>query len=136
MSVSILSGVNISHVVPIPDAAIKSPVLMYLLSLYCRDQAVNWKGTVLYFRGFRILQLGIESVKALGDFTEVILTGCSAGGLATYVHADYVRASFPESTKFHAIADAGWVYVILSTALEILFGLLTSFVGSSLMLLM
>ncbi len=68
---------------------------------------VNWKGTDLHFRGFRILELAVESVKALGNFSEVILTGCSAGGLATYIHTDYVASKFPAGTTFHAIADAG-----------------------------
>lgn len=40
---------------------------------------------------------------------EVILTGCSAGGLGTYVHADYVASVVPQSAKFQAMADAGYV---------------------------
>ncbi len=71
-----------------------------------RDKVVPWKGTDLHFRGLRILELAIESVQAIGNFSEVILTGCSAGGLATYIHTDYVGSKFPGST-FHAIADAG-----------------------------
>ena len=71
-----------------------------------RDKVINWKGVDLHFRGFRILKLAVQSVKALGDFSEVILTGCSAGGLATYIHADYVSSQFPGAT-YHAIADAG-----------------------------
>ncbi len=67
---------------------------------------VVWKGTDLYFRGFRILNLAVESVKSLGNFSEVILTGCSAGGVATYLHADHVHNQFPD-TKFRALADAG-----------------------------
>lgn len=67
---------------------------------------INYKDTNLHFRGFRILELAIESVKTLGNFSEVILTGCSAGGLATYIHTDYVTSQFPES-EVHAMADAG-----------------------------
>ncbi len=40
---------------------------------------------------------------------EVILTGCSAGGLGTYIHADYVASVVPQSAKFLAMADAGYV---------------------------
>ena len=40
---------------------------------------------------------------------EVILTGCSAGGLATYLHADYVANILPQSVKYRALADAGYV---------------------------
>jgi len=31
----------------------------------------------------------------------------SAGGLATYLHADYVRSKVPDDIPVHAIADAG-----------------------------
>ena len=31
----------------------------------------------------------------------------SAGGLATYLHADYVRSKVPTQIPVHAIADAG-----------------------------
>ncbi|XP_064394259.1 uncharacterized protein LOC135341593 [Halichondria panicea] len=71
------------------------------------DKVVNWKDTDLHFRGFRILDLAVESVKSIANFSEVILTGCSAGGLATYIHTDYVASKFPGAT-FHAIADAGY----------------------------
>ena len=45
----------------------------------------------------------------MGKADEVILTGCSAGGLATYLHADYVASVIPQSAKFRAMADAGYV---------------------------
>ena len=70
--------------------------------------------------------------KGIQSATDVILTGCSgmfvcttmkikcssipiiadelycaAGGLATYIHADFVGSYFPESSNFHALADAG-----------------------------
>ena len=45
--------------------------------------------------------------KGLNKADEVILTGCSAGGLATYLHADYVASVIPKSAKYHAIPDAG-----------------------------
>ncbi len=67
---------------------------------------VIWKETDLYFRGFKILNLAIESVKSMGNFSEVILTGCSAGSVATYLHTDHVASFFP-GAKFRALADAG-----------------------------
>ena len=33
----------------------------------------------------------------------------TAGGLATYLHADFVRSKIPSNTPVHAIADAGSV---------------------------
>ncbi len=67
---------------------------------------VVWKGTDLYFRGFRILNLAVESAMSMGKFSEVILTGGSAGGVAVYLHADHVGTFFPEA-KYRALADAG-----------------------------
>lgn len=76
-----------------------------------RDKEVDWKGTKLYFRGFRILKATIDALLTAGmnKATDVILTGCSAGGLATYLHADYVMNALPADVQknYHAIADAG-----------------------------
>lgn len=72
------------------------------------NNVVIWKGTDLYFRGFRILQFAMQSIKSLSDFSEVILTGCSAGGLATYVHADYISSIFA-GMEFNAFSDAGFI---------------------------
>lgn len=33
-----------------------------------------------------------------------------AGGIGTYLHADYVKTLLPESITYHAMADAGLVY--------------------------
>ena len=88
-----------------------------------RNHPVTHNGTVLYFRGFPILQAALQSLldKGMKNADEVILTGCSAGGLGTYVHADYVASIVPQSAKFRAMADAGYVIptVHLLVALEI-----------------
>jgi O-palmitoleoyl-L-serine hydrolase len=34
----------------------------------------------------------------------VLLTGCSAGGLATYLHADYVASIVPASVTKYRVA--------------------------------
>ena len=47
--------------------------------------------------------------KGMKDAHEVILSGTSAGGIATYIHADYVASVLPQSAKFHAMADAGYI---------------------------
>ena len=44
----------------------------------------------------------------LGDAAEVLLSGGSAGGLATYLHADYVRATFADDVKFRAAPISGF----------------------------
>lgn len=67
--------------------------------------------TNLYFRGRTILHNYLVDLmgKGLNSATDVILTGCSAGGLAVYFHADAVRERyFPKTVKFKAFADAGY----------------------------
>ena len=47
----------------------------------------------LYFRGRRVLELLIDELierRGLGDATDVLVAGGSAGGLATFLHADRV----------------------------------------------
>ena len=53
--------------------------------MHCRENPVNWKGTTLYFRGARILEVVINAVlEAAGDNIEhIILTGCSG---TIYIH--------------------------------------------------
>ena len=87
-------------------------------------------------RGLKVLQANIAALLLAGmsSADEVILTGSSgwlrplfsrsplshsnppfyplyisllAGGLATYIHADYVNSMLPSSIKYHALADAG-----------------------------
>ena len=86
-----------------------------------RDQPVNVKGLdgnvkPLYFRGRRIID---ETLKALHEnfglekAENVLLTGCSAGGLATYLHTDYVHEELKSKwatglTKFKASAISGF----------------------------
>lgn len=70
----------------------------------------------LYFRGRRILD---ETLKALAkDYglskaSNVLLTGCSAGGLATYLHTDYVEEQLrtkyaPGMTRYKATSMSGF----------------------------
>lgn len=74
-----------------------------------------------------VLQTIFQSLleRGLNKATEVILAGCSgktivssnqillcilysiAGGVATYIHADYLKSLIPTSTKYKAIADGG-----------------------------
>ena len=40
------------------------------------------------------------------EATEVVLAGCSAGGLAVYLHIDEVAAMFQNTTKVRGLAGA------------------------------
>uniref|UniRef100_M8CQU0 Pectin acetylesterase n=1 Tax=Aegilops tauschii TaxID=37682 RepID=M8CQU0_AEGTA len=55
-------------------------------------------GTTVYFRGLRIYEAVIGELmeKGLANATQVLFTGCSAGGLATILHCDDFSARFPQ----------------------------------------
>lgn len=69
----------------------------------------------IYFRGHEILMGTLETLLSdwgLEDAEEVLLTGCSAGGLATYLHTDMVgewaEANLPQLTKYGAVPVSGF----------------------------
>jgi hypothetical protein len=70
---------------------------------------VTYNGTTVYFRGLRILMAIFEDVlgRGLKSATEVIITGCSAGGLATFAHIDYIRSRLPTAAYVRGLIDAG-----------------------------
>ncbi|KAK1277106.1 hypothetical protein QJS04_geneDACA015766 [Acorus gramineus] len=66
----------------------------------------------LYFRGQRIWQAGMEELMSLGmrNAGQVLLSGCSAGGVASIVHCDEFRELFPvteNSCAFYFIRAYG-----------------------------
>jgi hypothetical protein len=72
-----------------------------------RDNTVIVNGKPLHFRGRRILDAVIHDINqkfAFGSATEVLLTGCSAGGLSTFLHADYVGSLLPRSIRRYGAA--------------------------------
>jgi hypothetical protein len=59
-----------------------------------RDDAVNVDGNDLHFKGHYILEGILDDLFAKYDMqqaTELLLTGCSAGGLSTHLQSDRVR---------------------------------------------
>ena len=82
-----------------------------------RDAPVDVPGgdvSPLHFRGQAIVDAALETLRAdfgLADATELVLTGCSAGGLATFLHADSVgawaRANLPALVKYGAVPVSG-----------------------------
>lgn len=68
-------------------------------------------GVSLYFRGNYILEAVIDTLKTeygLANASDVVVSGGSAGGLATYLHADKWRASLPASTFVVGMPDGGF----------------------------
>jgi hypothetical protein len=79
-----------------------------------RDTSVVVNSKPLYFRGRRVLDAVLETLVGLGitKAENVLLTGCSAGGLSTYLHVDYVHSWFnqnaPSMKKFRAAPISGF----------------------------
>ncbi|KAJ9187965.1 hypothetical protein P3X46_003372 [Hevea brasiliensis] len=63
----------------------------------------------LYFRGQRIWSAAMEKLMAEGmqNASQALLSGCSAGGLASILHCDEFGDLFPQSTKVKCLSDAG-----------------------------
>jgi hypothetical protein len=65
----------------------------------------------LHFKGSFILEAIIDTLKAeygLGHASDVVVSGGSAGGLATYLHVNQWRDSLPLSTFVVAMPDGGF----------------------------
>lgn len=62
-------------------------------------------GTTLHFRGRAILDAEIKSLlfdRGMDKATDVVVSGCSAGGLATYLHCDHWADAIGKATKGRA----------------------------------
>ncbi|KAB2070471.1 hypothetical protein ES319_A08G157800v1 [Gossypium barbadense] len=64
----------------------------------------------LHFRGARVWLAVMEDLlsKGMRNAENAILSGCSAGGLASILHCDSFRALLPMGTKVKCISDAGY----------------------------
>jgi hypothetical protein len=65
--------------------------------------------TTLHFRGRSILDAEIESIlteRGMSKATDVIVSGCSAGGLATFLHCDHWAAAIDKATTTETGAAA------------------------------
>ncbi|CAF2113547.1 unnamed protein product [Brassica napus] len=63
----------------------------------------------IFYRGKRIWQAAMEEFMSLGmqKAEQALLSGCSAGGLASILHCDDFRERLPLSTKVKCLSDAG-----------------------------
>ena len=70
----------------------------------------------LWFRGRHIIDAVVDAVSRnvmgashlLKDAVNVVETGCSAGGLATYLHADYISSLVPRSGAYYSLPISGY----------------------------
>lgn len=70
-----------------------------------KDTPTNNSGTLLHFRGRAILDAEIKSLlvdRGMDQATDVIVSGCSAGGLATFLHCDHWADAIAKATNANA----------------------------------
>ncbi|XP_048137060.1 pectin acetylesterase 10-like isoform X1 [Rhodamnia argentea] len=67
------------------------------------------KDAQLEFRGQRIWSAAMEDLmsKGMSSAQQALLSGCSAGGLASILHCDEFRDLFPRTTKVKCLSDGG-----------------------------
>lgn len=67
------------------------------------------KAAQLQFRGQRIWEAAMAELmsKRMRNAQQALLSGCSAGGLASIMHCDDFRNLLPHSTKVKCLSDAG-----------------------------
>ena len=74
-----------------------------------KSTPTNHANTQLHFRGRRIREAMLASLLAdhkLGAATDVVIGGCSAGGLATYLHADHWCDALAKATADPVTGDS------------------------------
>ena len=71
----------------------------------------QWVG---YFQGHMIIEQLLDQVIGDAVVDELILTGCSAGGMGTFYNCDYVAAKFNES-KVRCRPEAGYFGLPIAT---------------------
>jgi len=75
------------------------------------ETVTTYNGHNLYFRGFRILQAMLAdllSSRGLSKATDVVISGCSAGGLSTFLHVDWWRQHLPQGAHVVGMPDSGF----------------------------
>ena len=75
------------------------------------DNPIDFNGQQLWFRGYDNTNAVLKYAKrylGLNDATDIMLTGSSAGGQATYIWTNYLQTYFPDTVKLTALSDAGF----------------------------
>jgi O-palmitoleoyl-L-serine hydrolase len=65
-----------------------------------------------YFAGHNTIEAVLNTLDSLYNITDAatdaLLTGCSAGGMGTFYHADWLAARLPNAKRVRANPQAGW----------------------------
>uniref|UniRef100_A0A0D3DD90 Pectin acetylesterase n=1 Tax=Brassica oleracea var. oleracea TaxID=109376 RepID=A0A0D3DD90_BRAOL len=77
---------------------------------FAGDRQVGNGTSMLYFRGQRIWNAIILDLlpKGLAKAEKALLTGCSAGGLSTFLHCDNFTSYLPKTADVKCMSDAGF----------------------------
>jgi len=73
--------------------------------------ATYFNNTFLYFRGFSLLQAMHQDLfnnRGLQFATDAVISGCSAGGLATFLHLDWWKMNLAHHTHVVGFIDSGF----------------------------
>jgi len=80
------------------------------------DTVTVVNGTKLFFRGLPNLRAYLTDLNAnhqLQKGTDFLIGGCSAGGLATYLHVDWWKENLPSTATVRGLPDSGREITIL-----------------------
>ena len=71
------------------------------------SKGMRYANQVCVFRGTDFLHLLYFYLLLVISLFQALLSGCSAGGLASILHCDEFRELFPKNTKVKCLGDAG-----------------------------
>ncbi len=74
---------------------------------------IKYKDTNLYFRGAVNTRSHIkwaDNKYGLANADKIVISGSSAGGIATFLWVDYLRSLVPNPKVVYGIADSGIFY--------------------------
>ena len=76
-----------------------------------KKDPVEYNGTKLWFRGHNSTKAKLDSVdqkyKIFSEATHIIVTGQSAGGLATFSWTTHISNKAPKTAKIWSVPDSG-----------------------------
>jgi len=79
-----------------------------------RSEPVTVKGKQIYYRGFynlKAIMSDLMTHHGMNHATQVILTGGSAGGAATFIHADHIASMLPKSVRRYKAAPFSGMFL-------------------------
>lgn len=88
---------------------------------FAGDAEAEYEGSTLHFKGAKIRRAVIDDLMTrlgMGNATDVVVTGSSAGGLAIFLGIDEIRAqihSYKKDIDVGGLADAGYFPDYVST---------------------